>query len=106
MWGVHPDAFQCALTPIPRNGVVRIGIVPINLELRSTIYSDKKHDPSGEEMLPRCIRHSKSCFGQFAIHNFAVRQCDLGFLRFYRLAQLDSQNYWDEWLILRAKWRI
>ena len=75
MWSVHPDAFQSALTPIPRNGVVRIGIVPIDLELRSAIQSDKKHDASDEKMLPTRIRHSKGCSGQFGVHSFAARQC-------------------------------
>ena len=92
MWSVHPDAFQCALTPIPRSGVVRVGIVPIDLELSSAIQSDKKRDASDEKMLPTVIRHTKSCFGQFAVHNLVLANSDLGFFRFYRLAQPDSQN--------------
>jgi hypothetical protein len=48
MWSVHPNAFQNALTPIPRDGVVRIGVVP-NDRRRAAIKSGDECDPEGEK---------------------------------------------------------
>ena len=63
---VHPDTFQRALIPISRNGVVRIRHVPI--DRRANVESDKKCNPSGEEMLPTGIRAAKRYFSQFLVH--------------------------------------
>ena len=78
MRSVHPDAFERALAPIPRYGVVCIGVVPN--DLRSTIKSRKKCDPSGQEMLPIRIRSTKKYFGRLFGHGITTffRQCYLG----------------------------
>ena len=67
MWSIHPDAFQHALTPVPGNGVVRVGSVPV--DLCATGESYKKHPPSGEEVLPTTVRYTKKSSGQLLTHN-------------------------------------
>ena len=69
MGGVHPDAFQYALTPIPRNGVVCIGVVPIDGR-RATIEGYNEYDPSGEKVLPTRIRSTKRYFSKLFVHKF------------------------------------
>ena len=69
MWSVHPNAFQDALTPIPRNGVVGVRVVPIDHE-RAAIERCKDDGPSSEEMLPTRIRFTNGYFTQLFVHNF------------------------------------
>jgi hypothetical protein len=48
MWSVHPDAFQNALAPIPRDGVVGAGVVPIDGRC-AAIESSQECEPDGKE---------------------------------------------------------
>ena len=67
MWSVHPDAFQYALTPIPRDGVVGIGVVPIDGE-GTAVENRPQYDPGGKEMFPPRGRSPKRLSDERVLH--------------------------------------
>ena len=71
MWSVHPDALQDALAPIPRDGVVGIGIVPIDDE-GAAVENRAQYDPGGKEMFPVRGRSSKRFLDVLALHKMCL----------------------------------
>ena len=69
MGSVHPDAFESALAPIPRNGVVCFRVVPN--DLRSTMERCKKHDTACEKALKTSFRFLERDDGEFFVHILA-----------------------------------
>src|SRR5688572_23184471 len=66
MRSVHPDSFQCALIPIPGNGVVWIRRVPV--DSRVAVEDGHPHDPQSEQRFPTRIGSAKRYIKQWLVH--------------------------------------